>query len=133
VRCPEGADAAPGLVWKLGKAMNGLKQSSRAWYKTLRDVLGKLGYDASTSDSSSYVKNKRERSYVLVYVDDLLIAGSHKAVVSTRKSVSETFKVKDEGEAKFFLGFDLTGSSVEDVVAWSAEVSQGNFTAMWHA
>ncbi|XP_019241230.1 PREDICTED: uncharacterized protein LOC109221221 [Nicotiana attenuata] len=48
---------------------------------------------------------------ILVYVDDLLITGSSKELVSISKSIlHDTFKVKNLGELKYFLGIEVLRS-----------------------
>lgn len=108
VKIPEGAGDTANYVWKLNKAMNGLKQAPRAWYKTLRKSLNSLGYFQTNADPSLYIKQTpKVYSMILVYVDDLLIAGRFPEVESVKNEIAKIFEVKDEGEATFFLGISI--------------------------
>ena len=67
------------MVVELKKALYGLKQASRRWYSLLSGVLIKNGYFRSTIDSCLFYKDdiNGDITYILVYVDDLLVMGSN--------------------------------------------------------
>ena len=49
---------------------------------------------------------------MLVYVDDIVIAGSSSAAVDRLvQSLSETFPIKDLGVLEYFLGLEASGTS----------------------
>ena len=61
-------------VLKLKKAMYGLKQSSRAWYKCLSLALMKLGFQKSNSDAAVFYRHGGKGFVIIaVTVDDLTI------------------------------------------------------------
>jgi hypothetical protein len=67
----------PGYVWKLDTALYGLKQAPRAWYSWLSAKLISLGFHASKADVSLFFYNKGDITiFVLVYVDDIIVASS---------------------------------------------------------
>ncbi|CAI7834636.1 unnamed protein product [Closterium sp. NIES-53] len=71
---PEGFDDGSGRVWKLKKALYGLKQAPRQWYLKLREVLEEIGFTPSSADHSLFMLGEGEqRSFMVVYVDDILI------------------------------------------------------------
>ncbi|CAI7868977.1 unnamed protein product [Closterium sp. NIES-53] len=71
---PEGFDDGSGRVLKLKKALYGLKQASRQWYLKLRRVLEEIGFTPSTADHSLIMLGEGDqRSFMVVYVDDILI------------------------------------------------------------
>jgi histone deacetylase 1/2 len=73
----------PGYVYKLNKAIYGLKQSPRAWYSRLSDQLQQLGFTPSHADTSIFVFHQPDLTmYMLVYVDDIVIAGGKVAATS---------------------------------------------------
>ncbi|KAL3677349.1 hypothetical protein R1sor_027297 [Riccia sorocarpa] len=66
------------LVCRLHKALYGLKQAPRAWYDRMSHFLKQLGMTKSTADNSLFVLHENQLSLIVaVYVDDLLITGSH--------------------------------------------------------
>lgn len=67
----------PNLVCKLDKALYGLKQAPRAWYARLCSKLESLGFLPSKADTSLFYYNKGGHTlFVLVYVDDIIVASS---------------------------------------------------------
>lgn len=72
-----------------------------------------LGYSQSKYDYSLFVKNDNYFfTCILVYVDDLLLAGNNISKIQNIKSyVDKTFTIKDLGHLKYFLGFKIARSS----------------------
>jgi len=67
----------PDYVCKLDKALYGLKQAPRAWYARLCGKLQQLGFVPSKADTSLfYYRKGGNRLFVLVYVDDIIVASS---------------------------------------------------------
>jgi hypothetical protein len=65
------------LVCKLQNTLYGLKQASRQWNVKLNEALMKLGYKQSKSDYSLFTKGSEDKfTAILVYVDDLVLAGN---------------------------------------------------------
>lgn len=100
----------PNYVCRLRKAIYGLKQAPRAWYNELRSFLLQLGFTNSLGDASLFVLNKDSvLTYILVYVDDIVVTGSNAEVVErTIKTLSDRFSLKDHGELSYFLGMEAT-------------------------
>jgi len=100
----------PSMVCHLRKALYGLRQAPRAWYTTLRGKLEALGFKASDADASLFVLDKGEHKvFMLVYVDDILVACKcGQAVRDVKQLVGSLFDVRDLGEARFFLGMEIT-------------------------
>lgn len=64
-------------VCKRQKAIYRLKQAPRAWYDRLTKTFLSFGFIQSKCDPSLLIYNKSGIClYVLVYVDDIIIAGS---------------------------------------------------------
>ncbi|KAG8087751.1 hypothetical protein GUJ93_ZPchr0010g8326 [Zizania palustris] len=100
----------PEYICKLDKALYGLKQAPRAWNIKLSTKLFSLGFTASKSDSSLFILHQPTVSiYMLVYVDDIIIASSN-ADVSDKllQQLSSEFAVKDLGQLHYFLGIEAS-------------------------
>lgn len=99
----------PGRACRLRKSLYGLKQSPRCWFAKLTSALKKFGFKQSYSDYSLFRFIKGDSSVrVLVYVDDLIIAGNNLSMMMKFKAyLSEFFKMKDLGKAKYFLGTEI--------------------------
>lgn len=108
---PEGyAEGPPGTACKLNKSLYGLKQAPRAWFNRLNKELEDYGFKASEADPSLFtLHNKTSNIYLLVYVDDILIAGSDAAAVSAMKDrLLKSFEGRDLGEITSFLGINIS-------------------------
>ncbi|KAG7594092.1 Integrase catalytic core [Arabidopsis thaliana x Arabidopsis arenosa] len=111
---PPGLEATidPGKVWRLRKAIYGLKQSPRAWYHKLSRTLKDHGFKKSESDHTLFtLRSSQGIVVVLIYVDDLIISGDNKeGIISTKAFLKSTFDIKDLGELKYFLGIEVCRS-----------------------
>jgi len=66
----------PDHVCLLQRALYGLKQSPRMWYRRLRDFLVKIKFRESYSDPSLFIYNHHnEIVYLFAYVDDIVVTG----------------------------------------------------------
>ena len=70
-------------VCRLKKSLYGLKQSPRQWYKRFDTYMIQLGYNRSPYDCCVYHNKATNGSfiYLVLYVDDMLIAAEHKSDV----------------------------------------------------
>ncbi|CAI7907599.1 unnamed protein product [Closterium sp. NIES-54] len=105
----EGFDDGSGRVWKLKKALYGLKQAPREWYLKLHEVLEEIGFTPSSADHSLFMLGKGEqRSFMVVYVDDILIfSPSSDLVKEVMLKLQDKFKCKALGDVSFYLGLHI--------------------------
>ena len=97
-------------VCLLKKSLYGLKQSSRQWNLKFHEHMMAMKFERSSFDSCVYVKKRGKEiiAYLLLYVDDILLAGSHKKEIQLIKDdLRLKFDMKDLGEAKRILGMDI--------------------------
>jgi len=74
---PEGVPIPDGLCWRLKKSIYGLKQAGRTWNRTLDAALTKIGFQRLNAETCLYVfRGDGEVCFLVVYVDDLLLAAS---------------------------------------------------------
>ncbi|CAI7829620.1 unnamed protein product [Closterium sp. NIES-54] len=106
---PEGFDDGSGRVLRLKKALYGLKQAPRQWYLKLRGVLEEIGFTPSTADHSLFMLGEGEqRSFMVVYVDDILIfSPSSDLVKEVMLKLQNKFKCKALGDVSFYLGLHI--------------------------
>ena len=98
------------LVCKLRKSLYGLKQAPRQWYKKFDCFMLEIDFVRCNADHCCYFK-RFDDSYIilLLYVDDMLIAGScAQEVEKLKKQLSRRFAMKDLGKAKQILGMRIT-------------------------
>jgi hypothetical protein len=124
VELPPGINADTSYVWKLRKALYGLRRSALYWFKTLAPVMKKLGFVAFGEETCIFM-NQDLKVIILLYIDDLLIAGPSLAIVKrTINDLAKHFKLKEMGEVKRFLGYDI----LRDWDSRTVFVSQTSYT-----
>ena len=97
----------PGKVWRLNRALYGLRQAPRAWHQTLKNELEGLGFRESDADPSLFLGDKNVS--LLTYVDDILISAPSLADVNlVKKRLLEKFEARDLGDATLFLNMNIT-------------------------
>jgi hypothetical protein len=98
-----------GMVWKLHKALCGLKQAARAWHAKLRDAMIDHGFVPSMHEPCLFLRGTgSNRVYVMVHVDDALLVGSTQALRDAKRDMQKMFDTKDIGDARHFLGMTIT-------------------------
>lgn len=110
---PPGVTLPPNPVCRLRKSIYGLKQASRQWYHTFSRVLLTDGFEQSHADNTLFVKLVDSVFIaVMVYVDDLVITSNSDAAVDALKLLlHKSFKIKDLGPMRFFLGLEVARSA----------------------
>ena len=109
---PEGFKVAGKENWvcKLQKSLYGLKQSPRQWYKRFDRFMIGYKYTRSHYDHCVYFRKLQDGTfiYLLLYVDDMLIACKSKVEIERLKTqLSNEFEMKDLGEARKILGMEI--------------------------
>ena len=106
------------LVCRLNKSIYGLKQAPRCWNDAIDLLIKKLSFIQSDSDSCVYVRNKdNDLCIIALYVDDIIIAAkSLKQIEIVKSCLSNSFKMKDLGRIKHFLGINVNQSADNDVI-----------------
>lgn len=100
-------------VCKLNKCLYGLKQASRQWFLKFSATLLSLGFQSSHSDHTLFIRNVNGTYVaVLVYVDDIVIASNDDdAVDQLKEDLKKSFKLRDLGPLRYFLGLEIARAS----------------------
>ena len=106
---PKGFEIRKNKVCKLTKSIYGLKQAGKLWNQVLDDFLVGIGFEKSNVNHCLYKKKENNHAvYILVWVDDLIIATNCIDDLNETKNLrSNRFKMTDIGALKWFLGIDL--------------------------
>lgn len=110
---PEGFEikGKENMVYKLNKAIYGLKQAAKSWYEKINSVLTqKLSFKKLCSEPCVYVKNIKGNLMILtLYVDDILIFSScsKEDKDNLKKELMKEFEMKDFGSVNHILGMQI--------------------------
>lgn len=109
VKQPKDYEDGSDRVCKLEKALYGLRESPRAWYKCFDEYLRNLSFERCKYDYCLYIVNgKNDIIYLILFVDDLLICSVNRKKLECIKSLlSKKFLMKDMGEVKTYLGMNI--------------------------
>ena len=97
-------------VYKLNKALYGLRQASRAWNNKLNRVLKELKFEKCSKEPSVYRKVMGENITLLVavYVDDLFVTGTNTKIIDDfKREMSSKFEMSDLGKLTYYLGIEV--------------------------
>ena len=98
-------------IFKLKKAIYSLKQSASAWNLKLSETLEKLSFIQGIEDKCLYKQTDNEgKTYILVYVDDLLVAGNQDRINKIISQLNKHFQITDLGEVNSYLGMNICRS-----------------------
>ena len=94
-----------GKVLRLIKSLYGLKQSPRAWNEALDTYLKSIGFMPTSSEQCIYVGRWQTTTcYILVYVDDMLIAAPNRKIMANIKAkIYSKFPITGNGPLSFWL------------------------------
>ena len=94
-----------GKVFKLKKALCGLKQAPRAWYSRIETYFLEYGFEKCLSEHTLFTKTEEGKVLVVsIYVDDLIFTDNDEELINEFKvSMKNEFDMTDLGKMKFFL------------------------------
>ena len=109
---PPGYNVVEGNALRLVKAIYGLKQAGRQWYKKLKEEISKFGLVQVVNDPHTFVVHKKvkgtTKTLILpVYVDDMLPIGDKVLTDNFEAWLPKYFEVSASGDASFFLGLRI--------------------------
>ncbi|CAB1096983.1 unnamed protein product [Ectocarpus sp. CCAP 1310/34] len=113
------------MVYKLEKSLYGLSQSPSLWNDAINDRLIIFGWQRTRSDPCVYIfVSGDELTILAIYVDDILITGGNKEIVSRKKKeLMDSFEMTDMGEVKRVIGIEVQRDYEHGTLA----ISQGPY------
>lgn len=108
-----GYSHSPSQVYRLRRALYGVKQVPCAWFAKFRSTIGKFGFISSSSHSGLFIHKSHSGIILfLLFMDDMIIKGDDVTGISDLKhSLSQYFEMKDLGCLNYFLGLKVLPSS----------------------
>jgi hypothetical protein len=99
----------PNHVYKLSKALYGLKEDPRAWYERLRDFLLSKGFKIGTVDTTLFTKKIGNDIFICqIYVNDIIFGSTNEDFCKEfGEMMSREFEMSMIGELSFFLGLQI--------------------------
>ncbi|CAH9084965.1 unnamed protein product [Cuscuta europaea] len=103
----------PNHICRLRKAIYCLKQVPRAWFHRFSSFLLQHNFSCSKSDNSLFIYHQKNTiTYLLLYVDDIIITGNSESSGTQFISIiSKHFAMKDLGNLHYFLGVEAIRSA----------------------
>nr|GEX22551.1 ribonuclease H-like domain, reverse transcriptase, RNA-dependent DNA polymerase [Tanacetum cinerariifolium] len=99
-----------GKVYKLTKALYGLRQAPRAWNVKLDQTMKSLDFKKCNLEHAVYTKRSKNSTLVVgVYIDDLIITDTPRKEIELFKSqMEDKFEMSDLGLLVYYLGIEVT-------------------------
>ncbi|KAG7588970.1 Zinc finger CCHC-type [Arabidopsis suecica] len=99
-------------VFKLSKALYGLRQAPRAWNTKLNQILKSLKFLKCSKESAVYRKSEGTKLLlVAIYVDDLFVTGNSIGVIQEfKQGMASKFEMTDLGKLTYYLGIEVRQS-----------------------
>ncbi|GJY59192.1 ribonuclease H-like domain, reverse transcriptase, RNA-dependent DNA polymerase [Tanacetum coccineum] len=115
-----------GKVYRLIKALYGLRQAPRAWNIKLDNTLKSLDFKKCALEQAIYTKKSKDSILLIgVYVDDLIITGTPKKEIDKFKAqMEEKFEMSDLGLLAYYLGIEVTQTNGDISIKQSAYASK---------
>lgn len=106
---PEGFERNNSQVYRLHKSIYGLKQAARSWNQALIAAMKAAGAVQSENDECLFIlRTKDDIAYILVHVDDMLVAtGKKSTLLYLDRVMNQHFETKNLGDVKQFLGIRI--------------------------
>ena len=95
--------------YQLRKALHGLKQAGRAWYKRFDQELKNAGAIPTAGDPCVYIrKSGKAEAIILIYVDDVLVLSrNHQEIKDIETHLRASFDLKSLDNLHRCLGLDF--------------------------
>ena len=96
---------------KLNKAIYGLVQAARQWWKKFKQAMKKIGFEVSPVDPCLFIRKEKDSeipSMLFIYIDDGGIVASKEVIEETIEALGKEFKIKILGPMHEMIGCTLT-------------------------
>jgi hypothetical protein len=105
IKVPDGypEEFLPCQVLRLLKALYGLKQAPLGWNEELDRFLKQIGFKPTISDPCLYYRSN-DRAFILVYVDDIIIAtNTMEKMIIVKEMITKKYACHDKGPIALYL------------------------------
>nr|GEW68523.1 ribonuclease H-like domain, reverse transcriptase, RNA-dependent DNA polymerase [Tanacetum cinerariifolium]GEX26781.1 ribonuclease H-like domain, reverse transcriptase, RNA-dependent DNA polymerase [Tanacetum cinerariifolium] len=111
-----------GKVYRLMKALYGLRQAPHAWNIKLDNTLKSLDFKKCALEQAIYTKTSKDSILLVgIFVDDLIITGTPKKEIDKFKAqMEEKLKMSDLGLLAYYLRIEVTQTGDDISIKQSA-------------
>nr|GEV36358.1 putative ribonuclease H-like domain-containing protein [Tanacetum cinerariifolium] len=115
----------PDKVYKVVKALYGLHQDPRVWYKTLANYLLENSFQREKIDQTLFIKKQKEDILLVqVYVNDIFFGSTNKELCKAfDRLMKDKFQMSSMGELTFFLGLQTVVATSSTEAEWVVAAS----------
>eukprot|EP00435_Cladocopium_sp_Y103_P034718 s2074_g9.t1 len=111
------------IVWRLNKAIYGLRSSPKAWQNHLAEVMQQFGLRRLVREHNVYATPQGD-AYILCYVDDLLFNGQQETVNKLFKSIQQHLLLRPTGEEANMLNCNSAPAPGNNTLKATSEMEQ---------
>ena len=116
MKLPPGYSHPPGFshrVFRLRRALYGLKQTPRAWFAKFSSTISQHGFSGSSFDTILFLRQSGHGiTILLLYVNDMIITGDDmQGIQDLKHFLGRQFEMKDLDPLNYFLGLEVSFSA----------------------
>lgn len=110
IKPPKEMDFPSDQVWKLSRALYGLRQSALAWYLCIKQIFNNLGFDECLSNPCIFTnKDFNNQIIIAIYVDDIFVLTKDKySYEKFYDQLSQKVELSQQGPVAEYLGIEFT-------------------------
>ena len=96
-------------MYRLHKALYGLRQAPRTWNTKLDNTPKELSFVSSPSEHAMYAHGHgRSRLLLGVYIDDIIVMGADtEEIARFKRQMMDKFRMSDLGLFRLYLGIEV--------------------------
>ena len=104
----------PNHLYKLQKALYGLKLAPKAWYARLSKFILEHNFKRGLIDKTLFTKHKGHDFIIIqIYVDDILFGATNNSLCEEFSQLMRNeFEMSMMGELNFFLGLQISNAKM---------------------
>ena len=97
-------------VWRLLRALYGLKQGSKKWYDAMSQAMAKLGFTRSEADNSVFFKCiGKDIIITAIHVNNGKVTGNNTPLIKKfKEDMNNKYKLTDLGPVNWLLGIKIS-------------------------
>ena len=102
----------PHRVFRLRRALYGLKQNPRAWFAKFSSTISQHGFLSNSLDTTLFLRRSGHGiTILLLFVDDMIITSDDmQGIQDLKHFLGRQFEMKDLGPLNYFLGLEVSSS-----------------------